>query len=234
SGDLHIWSAALDLPAEQRRQFWRLLAPDEQDRANRFRFERDKNHFTAARGLLRTLIGRYLDLSPGGLQFQYSEYGKPSLTSSSQIETFQFNVTHSQGVALYAFCWGSPVGVDVEKIRPLPDAKQIAARFFSASENERFQALSAEQQDEGFFNCWTRKEAFIKAVGEGLSYPLDQFDATLTPGEPARLRRIRGSWEEAARWSLYSFMPAPRFVGATAVPGRNWRLACWRWPPRKL
>jgi 4'-phosphopantetheinyl transferase len=229
--DLHVWSAILDVSAQQEERFWRLLAPEEQDRARRFHFEHDKTHFVAARGILRTLIGRYLACSPDVVRFTYGKYGKPALLHPSTTETFQFNVTHTQGTALFAFCWGSPVGVDVEQLRPLSDTHQIAARYFSNDENKHFNTLPAAQTNEGFFNCWTRKEAFIKAVGDGLSYPLNQFDVTLRPGDAARFVHIRGSKTEASRWSLYALTPRPGYVGAVAVPGRNWHLSCWQWPP---
>ena len=228
--DLHVWRAEFDSFAEQKARFWSLLAPDEQTRARRFHFERDKNTFVITRGILRTLLGRYVNLLPRQIQFAYSAHGKPTLPPPPTISVCQFNVSHTQGVALFAFCRQTPVGVDVERIRPLPDAPQIAARFFSPSENKSFLTVPAAQRDEAFFNCWTRKEAFIKAVGDGLSYPLDAFDVAFKPGEPARFLHIQGSAEEAACWSLFAFAPAADYVGATAVSGHNWRLSTWTFP----
>ncbi len=229
SHDLHVWSGVLDVSAEEKHRFWTLLAPGEKDRALRFHFERDRTHYVAARGMLRLLIGRYLACAPDEIEFSYSEYGKPSILHPRTEDVFQFNVSHARGVALFAFCWGSDVGVDVEQIRPLPDAPKIAARFFSEYENEQFNAIPAEQVSEAFFNGWTRKEAFIKAVGEGLSYPLNQFDVTLTPDEPARFVQIQKSKTEAAQWSLYTLTPMIGYVGAVALPGQGWRLSRWHW-----
>ncbi len=228
--DLHIWRADLDTFAKQNRHFWSLLAPDEQARAHRFRFEGDKHTFVTTRGILRTLLGRYVDLPPQEIQFTYSAHGKPALSPTPSTMNCQFNVSHTHGVALFAFCQDASVGVDVERIRPLPDAPQIASRFFSPTENQSFLALPAAQRNKAFFNCWTRKEAFIKAVGEGLSYPLDAFNVTLEPGQPARFLQIRGSAAQAANWSLFAFSPAPGYVGATAVPRQNWRLSTWSYP----
>ncbi len=222
--EVHVWSAELNAPPAQLERFWQILSPDERDRANRFRFERDKNYYVATRGWLRTLLGRYLDAAPDGLRFDYGEQGKPFLAASTGADGLQFNVSHAHGAALLAFCRGTAVGVDVEKIRPLSDAAAVAARFFSERENRAFNAVPPDRQEEAFFTCWTRKEAFIKAVGEGLSYPLSQFDVTLKPGEPARFLQIRGSAAEAAEWMLFGLRPLPEYIGAVAVRGRNWRL----------
>ncbi len=228
--DLHIWLAALDGAANLWPPFWPLLAPDEQERANRFHRAKDKNTFVTTRGILRVLISRYLAVLPDQIQFTYSKHGKPSLMSAPETRALQFNVAHSHNLALFAFCYDSVIGVDVEKIRPFPDAEQIAARFFSDHENKTFQTIPAAQRYAVFFHGWTRKEAFIKALGEGLSYPLDQFDVTLLPGESARLIQIKESKLEAARWSLYTLAPMPGYIGAVAAAGQDWALSCWRWP----
>lgn len=230
AGQLHVWCVDQNVPLVQLNAYWRLLAADEQARANRFRIERDRTHYVVARAGLRVIIGRYFDLSPEQVAFSYSEYDKPALTAVPPHSPFQFNVTHSGGLALLAFCRGEAVGIDVEKIRPLPDAEQIAHRFFSQHENQVFKNVPPAQRSAAFFNCWTRKEAYIKAIGEGLSCPLDVFDVTLTPGEPARLLRIRGSEQAAAAWFLHAFDPRPGFTAALAVTGQNWQLSFWQWP----
>jgi 4'-phosphopantetheinyl transferase len=176
------------------------------------------------------LIGRYLSLPPQQVVFTYSEYDKPALALAPGGSRLQFNVTHSGNLALLAFCLDAAVGIDVEKKRPLPDGEQIARRFFSPHENRVFRSLPTEQRSAAFFNCWTRKEAYIKAIGEGLSCPLDVFDVTLVPGEPPRLLRIRGSEQAAAAWLLYAFEPQPDFTAALAAFGRDWQLSFWQWP----
>jgi 4'-phosphopantetheinyl transferase len=159
------------------------------------------------------------------VQFVYSAHAKPSLPGGQ----LAFNLSHSQQVALFAFCRETAVGVDVEQIRPMPDGEEIAARFFSADDNARFLAVPPAQRDLAFFNCWTRKEAFIKAIGEGLSHPLDLFDVTLQPGEPARILRLHGRAELAARWSLTHLEPAPGFVGALALEAPPRQVVTYRW-----
>lgn len=228
-GHLHLWRVPQDVPAAALDRYWPILDLGEQARATRFYFARDKNRYVVSRAVLRLVIGRYLSRPPEQISFTYTGHGKPVL-APIQGERLQFNVSHSGGLAMMAFCLDAEVGIDVEKQRPLDDGEQIAERFFSASEVAVFQSLPAGQRTEAFFNCWTRKEAYIKAIGEGLSCPLNVFDVTLAPGEPARLLRIRGSETAAAAWSLFSLEPGTGFGAAVAIPGRNWQLSYWHWP----
>lgn len=228
--DVHVWCAALDRPAAQIDWLTGLLAQDERTRAGRFHFANDRNHYIASRGLLRSILGRYLRVAPQQIQFSYGSHGKPTLHSSTGQLPLRFNVSHTRGLALFAFTRQRELGVDVEQIRPIEEAEQIAERFFSARENVVFTSLDPAVRDQAFFNCWTRKEAYIKARGEGLSLPLDQFDVTLAPGEPPLLLATRPDADEAARWKLWSMTPASGFVGALCVEGHDWQPICWRWP----
>jgi 4'-phosphopantetheinyl transferase len=238
AGHLHIWRVPQEVPAAALARYWPILAADEQARANRFHFDRDKNRYVVARAVLRLINGRYLSLPPQQITFTYTEYDKPALAPTQSAfpdgGRLQFNVSHSGGLAMMAFCRDAEVGIDVEKRRLLDDGEQIAERFFSASEVAVFKSLPTEQRNEAFFNCWTRKEAYIKAIGEGLSCPLDVFGVTLTPGEPARLLQIRGSEAAAAEWSLFSLEPDEGFITAVAIPGQNWQLSYWQWPEGRL
>lgn len=226
--DLHVWVASLNKPQGQLNQLWEHLADDEQDRANRFYFERDRNHYVAARGLLRQLLSHYLHVAPTEIGFAYGEHGKPALAVPFAESGVQFNLSHAQGVALLAFAHEREVGVDIEQIRPLDDAVQIAERFFSAGEVAVFTAVPDTQKPQAFFNCWTRKEAFIKVIGEGLSCPLDSFDVTLLPKEPARLLRVKGSEAAAARWTMHNLEAAVGYAGAVIVAGQGEQLLCYR------
>jgi 4'-phosphopantetheinyl transferase len=228
--DVHVWAAPLDLPAAQTHALASLLAPDEQTRAARFHFAKDRDHFTASRGLLRTMLGRYLRIDPRLVQFSYGSHGKPTLGGPHASAPLRFNVSHTKGMALFAFTRTRELGVDLEQIRPIDEAEQIAERFFSAQENSVFRRLDRSVLEVAFFNCWTRKEAYIKARGEGLSLPLDQFDVTLAPGDPALLLATRPDPEEARRWKLWSLEPAPGYVGALCVEGHDWQPTYWRWP----
>lgn len=229
NAEIHIWRVSLDLTASQVETLQHTLTEDEFGRAERYYFPRDRRHFIAARGALRTILSRYLNAQPGELRFCYSPYGKPTLGRASGDAVIHFNLSHSDGLALYAVARGREVGIDVERVRPIPDAEAIAERFFSVRENSVFRAVPENKKPEAFFTCWTRKEAFIKARGEGLSFPLDQFDVSVIPGEPARLLNIRNHPQECNRWSLHALAPGPGFVGALAVEGREVELSCWQW-----
>jgi 4'-phosphopantetheinyl transferase len=155
-------------------------------------------------------------------------HGKPYLAAKFNPGDLRFNLAHSNELAVYAFALGREIGIDVEHVHALPDAEQIAARFFSAQENVVLRMLPEGQRLEAFFNCWTRKEAYIKAIGEGLSHPLDQFQVSLSPEEPTRLLNVEGSPEEVTRWSIAPWVPAAGYVAALVVEGSGCHLECWQ------
>jgi 4'-phosphopantetheinyl transferase len=227
--EVHVWHATLSQTPSQIESFLHSLAADEQARAERFYFERDREHFVVARGVLRAILGGYLNRAPESLSFCYSSHGKPALAGESDAHAIHFNVSHSHGVALYAVTRGREVGIDLERIRPGVEVVEIAERFFSPREVAMLQALPTEFQCEAFFRCWTRKEAYIKARGEGLSLPLDQFDVSLAPGEAATILGTRPNPSEASRWFLQEIASAPGYEAAVAVEGHGWRLSCWQW-----
>jgi 4'-phosphopantetheinyl transferase len=231
--EVHVWRATLDQTPSHIQSFLHNLAADEQARAERFHFERDREHFIVARGVLRAILGGYLKRAPECLSFCYSSHGKPALAGESDGDATRFNVSHSHGIALYAVTRGREVGIDLERIRSDLEFEELAGRFFSRQEVAMLRTLPIEAQREAFFRCWTRKEAYLKARGEGLSLPLDQFDVSLAPGEPAAILGTQPDPSEASRWSLQELAPAPGYVAALAVEGHGWRLACWQWPDLK-
>lgn len=229
AGDIHVWRAQLDLGAARLQGLFRSLSADERSRAERFRAPRDRDRYIAGRGLLRAVLARYLWAHPAELHFRYGLHGKPALAREAGRSALRFNVSHSEGLALLAVTRGREVGVDVERLRPdIEDG--IARRFFSPGEVARLGALPAGQRQAAFFACWTRKEAFVKARGEGLGLGLDTFDVTLAPEEPAALLRLDGDAGAPGRWSLQHLDPGPGYVGALAVEGRGLRASCWQWP----
>ena len=228
--EVHVWQAALDLPEAGVWELRRLLSEDEQRRAEGFYFPRDRARYVVGRGLLRTLLGGYLDRDPVGLRFSYSAYGKPRLAGPAGEPALHFNLAHSGGLALYALARGRELGIDVEQVRPDFAGEEIAARFFSPREVAALRAVPAGLRREAFFHCWARKEAYLKATGKGLSLALDGFDVALAPGEPAALLAVRDNPAEAGRWSLRALEPAPGYVAALAVEGHSWRLHCGCWP----
>jgi 4'-phosphopantetheinyl transferase len=194
-----------------------LLTPDERDRAGRFHFDRLRHSFILARGSLRLLLGRYLGAAPAGVRFAYGEKGKPALADPSS--RLHFNASHSGGIALCAFTLDCEIGVDVEQMRPLPDMQGIARRFFCAEESGELMALPEHQREAAFFRCWTRKEAYIKAIGDGLSAPLDGFAVTLRPDEPARLKHIANNTAAGEAWTLQNAEASPGYAAAVAYRG---------------
>jgi 4'-phosphopantetheinyl transferase len=211
-GEVHVWRLTLDGPVDR---FLDLLQPDEHARANRFYFPRDRNHFAIARGFLRLLLGRYLQADPKQLQFVYGAWGKPALADESRESSLRFNMSHSHGVALYAVTDEREIGVDVEHVRADFASNDIARRFFSPFEFGVLCGLPEDDQVNGFFRCWTRKEAYIKATGRVMSQPLDGFDVTLeSEAGAALLRNDDGSHE---RWLIVNIPVGPSYAGALAV-----------------
>lgn len=224
--EAHIWRADLELDECFQSSLLQLLSPDEKNRAHKFRFAKDRRNFIAARGILRTLIGKYLKLKPAEISFQYNEFGKPGIVNNNYLH---FNISHSQNVALFAFTKKFNIGVDVEFVNPNIEVKDIATNFFSENEILKLLVLPEKQQTLGFFNCWTRKEAFIKAVGEGLSFPLDKFEVSLEPDKPAKL--LATDWDPKAvlNWSMYSMSPREDFVGSLVIEGLVEKVKFWNW-----
>lgn len=226
AGEVHVWRANLDRPPGEMATLAARLSPEEDERAGRFYFERDEKRFVAGRGILRTLLGRYLDMAPSAVQFAYGPQGKPALAPGCGDGSLTFNLSHSHDLALYAFARGRAVGVDLERVRPLADALAIARRFFSPQEVGVLQAAPTAQREMLFFEIWTRKEAYIKALGEGLSRPLRGFSVALGI-ERAPLEQVEGDTEEAARWRLCPLVPGSDYAAAVAVEGDEWRLRSW-------
>jgi 4'-phosphopantetheinyl transferase len=201
----------LQAPAEVTARFASLLTDDELGRAGRFAFEDLRQSFTLARGALRMLLGRLLNVAPDSIRFTYGEKGKPRLPAPGRL---RFNASHSGGLALVAATLDCELGVDIEKIRAATDVQDIAARFFSAEEKAELMSLAADQREAAFFRCWTRKEAYIKAIGDGLSAPLDRFAVSLGPGAAARMVHIGGDTSEAAAWTLHDLAVDPGYAAA--------------------
>jgi 4'-phosphopantetheinyl transferase len=228
AGEVHIWRACLRQQEAARHELSLSLSADERERACRFHFRKDREDFIAARGVLRSLLGRYTGVAPRLIRFSYNEYGKPFLDSEPDAP-LHFNASHSNGWAIYAVAWGREVGVDIEFMREDFPGFEIAERFFSPSEVSALRALPRGERTAAFFDCWARKEAYIKARGEGLSYPLRMFTVSLTPGEPAALLHIDGDPKEANRWSIVALSPCEGYRAALAVKGEAPSLRCWHW-----
>ena len=210
---VHVWPVSTYAPDAVVERFRVLLAPDETDRADRFRFPHLRQSFMLARGALRVLLGQYLNTAPAEIEFSYGSKGKPAVAAGNRL---QFNASHTGDLALFAFTLDCGIGVDVEPIRPMPDIEDVAKRFFCAEETEELMSLPEGQREHGFFLCWTRKEAYIKATGDGLSTPLDAFRVTLRPGAPANLVHLQRDYRAAEAWTLQDLTSAPGYAAALA------------------
>jgi 4'-phosphopantetheinyl transferase len=201
--------------------------PEEQERVDRYRFEHLQRRAVVRRGRLRQLVGGYAGIEPSAVRFGYGDKGKPFLKGDPACgaEALQFNLSDSEDLAVFAFARGIEIGADVEMLRSMPDADSIAVSFFADAERDVLADVSAEEKSRAFFNCWTRKEAYIKAIGEGLSEPLDNFCVTLWPTDPCHFLHIGHSTEEAKAWALTHFVPAPESVGAVALRDLGYRIS---------
>jgi 4'-phosphopantetheinyl transferase len=222
TGEVHVWRISLEQDRSRLQKFQRMLEQPELERASRFHFEKHQRHFVVGRGFLREVLGRYLAKDPGGLRFVYGAYGKPSLAGEQGL---RFNMSHSNEVALLAVARDNELGVDVEHVREDFASEDIARRFFSRTEVETFNSLASHEQVAAFFRCWTRKEAFIKVIGKGLSQPLDGFDVTLAPGDPASLLRVED--DDASRWALSDIDVGAGYAGALAIEGNVQTVKFW-------
>lgn len=212
--EIHVWHAALDRESKTIGQLEETLSLDEKGRADRFHFANDRNRFVVARGLLRELLGGYLHQDPAGLEFSYGQHGKPRLSGANATSGLCFNLSHSSGLAVYAIARGRNLGIDVEHVRADSAGDNIAERYFSVREVSDLRALPPEGRVDGFFRCWTRKEAYLKATGMGLKIALNSFAVSLGHSEAAQFLSGVDS-----RWQLESYQPAEGYLAAIAYDG---------------
>jgi 4'-phosphopantetheinyl transferase len=243
--EIHVWATILNPPANVLANFAATLSPDETERAHRFKFEKHRNRYIAGRGALRAILAQYLDTGAAGLRFGYQENGKPTLIEN--YAGIHFNLAHTEDLALVAVTRIGLVGVDVECVRPIKNVDELVARFFSPRESESFQKVSDERKPAAFFNLWTRKEAMLKATGEGITRSLSLVEVSFLPGEAARVVAISGDAKAGELWCLKEMMPAKGFAAAVAaqpetlniehrtsnVEGENSVrgivVKCWKW-----
>jgi len=224
-GDVHVFCAPLDVPPERLEELLQPLSYDEWQRAGRFHRGRDRQRFLAGRRALREILGLFLNVSPANFVFSYGEFGKPQIAAPDAAHSLQFNLAHSDSMVVYAIA-RHELGVDLERVRAMDETEQIASHFFTSREYGCLLALPEQQRLEGFFNCWTRKEAYLKAIGSGLNEGLDQIEVSLAPGEAVELRGVP---KDSRQWSLHSLIPAAKFVGALATQREDSRVHCWNW-----
>ena len=225
--EVHVWAVETLSHVHKLSQLRCYLADDEIERANRFHFDTHRHRFVILRGILRCLLADYSGQAPADLRFWYNEQGKPYLQPKSQ--SIMFNLSHSGEIALYAFSYQREIGVDIERSSGRVSYLQIAKRFFSASEQEILRSLPDHEKQAAFFACWSRKEAYIKAKGLGLSLPLDSFDVSLRPNEPAKLLASCNYPTDVKRWRMSNLDVADGYAAAVVVAGQDWRIKSWRY-----
>ena len=227
--EVHVWRISLNHAAPFIRKLLPILSVDEKYRVGRYRYLKDRNHYIVARGALRIILGFYLNIKPDKLKFFYGPYEKPALAAQPHGHALHFNVSHSHGLGLCAVTRSCELGIDLEKIRPDCANEQIPEHFFSPQEVAKLRALPIALQERAFFKCWTRKEAYLKAIGGGLSLKLDQFEVSFTPGEPAAILNIFDDPKEKDRWSLIDINPGPTYAAALAFKEVGLHLKYWQW-----
>lgn len=230
AGEVHIWRASLDLPWSW--TFDEALSLEDRTRADRFRFESDRRHFCIGRASLRMILARYLKVKPGRLRLETGDYGKPFLSDRAIARGIHFNMSHSHRLTLIAIARDREVGVDIEFMRPGFVTDDVVNHFFSAAEVAAFKAIAPAYKTKSFFDCWTRKEAYIKARGEGLSCELESFDVAVGPGTSAALLESRIDPFEASRWQMRDLFPAPGYAATVAVEHGFSGLALWDFEER--
>ncbi len=227
--EIQVWRMRLDRPASEVPEMQDVLSDDENARAARFVFDRHRARFIAGRASLRRILGGYVGLAPERLEFGYGSRGKPFLKTGSDGDAVRFNLSHTGELAVLAVVRAREVGVDVERIRAVKAHLRLAGRYFAPGEVDVIRALAPEVQYEAFFNCWTRKEAYIKALGTGLACPLDGFEVSLAPGAPAALLQATDNPSAPSEWFLQALQPGDGYVGAVALKGQGYRVTCWEW-----
>lgn len=222
--EIHVWRIDLDELGAAPGRFWGVLDAAELARAASYHFAQHRQRFVVARGALRHILGYYLGQAPAAVPLQVTSYGKPYVVHDATLPPLQFNLAHAQAIALLAITWQRRVGIDVEQVRDLPDGLSIAQHFFAAAEAQALHSLPAERQTQAFFDCWTRKEAFVKAVGEGLSYPLHRFTVSLQPHEPAPLLHVDDDPQANQHWTMITLQPAAGYTAALVAEGTGWHV----------
>ncbi len=221
--EVYVWQASTAWAEKRHGQCATLLSPDERTRAERFYFEADRARFILVRGMLRRLLGRYMQIDPAQVEFSYGEFGKPEVKCAGEARV-RFSVSHSGDMALFAITRARRVGVDVERVRAMSGDGRFAAQLFAASENARLAALGEQERRGAFFQLWTAKEAYLKAVGMGLTMPLDRVEVALGENEPMRLASLDGDVHEAQPWQLERINVGPDYKAALAVEGQGCRV----------
>lgn len=231
-GEVHVICVSLNVSPERRGQLQATLAPEELERAARFAFENGRHCFVVARGLLREVLGRYLGLPPEHLAFRYNASGKPELAGAAAERDLRFNVAHCGADAVFALTLHADIGVDLERVRAIPDMLQMVSFALSDSEKREWNKLEATEWRRAFFDCWARKEAFLKGIGEGLQRSPNEIEVPLRHSQSDESLSVVDRGQSVGGWSLRS-LSVGDYAVAVAVKGQPTRVSCWAWQPRE-
>ena len=229
TNEIHVWKVEINPSVFMLDRLCNLLNDQELTRANRFKAKTHRNAFVAARGALRLLLSLYTGTDAQQLVFRTERHGKPFLENPSLIPPLTFNLAHSGELALYAISLTRKVGIDIEHHQPRVDHQALAKRICSPQEKSCLQKLPGDQQKNAFFSCWTRKEAYVKAIGKGLSFPLDTITVSINPDQPAALLKVKDNETEPDRWSMWDLNPGQDYSAALVGEGRDCKPLCWKW-----
>ena len=232
--EVHVWHASLEQPPEVARELETVLTEEDQKRAGRFRYPAHRRSFIASRGILRILIHRYTGIRPDQISFNYNMAGKPYLAGPASISGLSFNLSHAGLLVLFAFSRGRQVGVDVECIRPIEEMDRIASWNFSPGEYRIFQRLPEESKLQAFYNCWSRKEAFLKAVGDGLSFPLHEIEVFFGNQYPDTVQGISWGEEAAQQWSMHDIEIPDGYAASLVVEGYEYSVSHHQWTQSQI
>lgn len=231
SDQVHVWRIELThLIQAPSSRYAHVLSIDEISKANKFFFEGDRTKYMITRLTVREILGSYLEVEPEELVFAYNQYGKPYLAKQGHEESLNFNISHAGNLSLLAITKDRRIGVDLEPLRDEASMETIAKRFFAPAEVTQLLSFPDDLRQKAFFTCWTRKEAFVKAQGKGLSIPLDQFEVAFGPNEIPRLIKTSIDGGETDRWSIFHLDPGPGYVGALVVEGSGLNVIGLDWP----
>ena len=226
--EVHVWAVRLDVDVIRLKELTSWLSRDECARAGRYARQILRHRFIASRGQLRELLARYMATGPSAIEFNYDNNGKPTLRGCQDNDIVTFSVSRAGGLALFAFARGVSLGVDLENVSAFPDMRGVAKMNFSEEEQRNLGCLSSDEYVEAFFRCWTRKEAYLKAIGTGLLHPLQSFDVEIREAAPPALLRVAGDPSAPRRWIIEHLTPASGYIGALAIQRRGMVIRCWR------
>ncbi len=233
-GVVHVWRGIVDIPSSRLQVYWGMLSGDEHERAYRLRFPPHRKRFVAARGMLRSILGFYLNRSPHDIELGIGPQGKPFVQNPVRRKLL-FNLSHSQNIVLFAFSHDSEVGIDVEGPKPRLDYHAVAKRVLSPQEQQWLHSLPLAKQKAAFLTCWTRKEAFSKAYGTGLGFPFRDITVTFLPHHPPRVMTVNDPWIDSRAWTVRPVYPRARYAGALVVAGEPHAIHYWdyhQWNPQ--